>query len=296
LRYRHGAHQCGEFIDIALLLLLLIVAQFLATALIALGGVEAKKDKVRVSQWISTDCSGHLSGKQSHVEMGDCMAVNAQSIKFHKSGKDKDMGWVGLANDGRHTCKITTYSGIGCNDNALSQHLVPDRFEECIRDSRRGIRSIKFTCDSEPVSASSGSTITSTSTSTHYSFLPDGRATQVRETFTTTRPGKYLENWQRAEPTAVADTLEPRGGRYAAKGVWMKHPWGGQPLCYECWLTKKKNTDKFECESGGDSICNGPRPDMSTSLSIVSIPGTTVSTTMSKLFLYSLGFIVMTRC
>lgn len=282
LRCRHGAHQFGQFIHIARLLHVLIILQFLATALLALGGVEARKNKVRVSQWVSTDCSGQLSAKQFEIKLGECETVNAQSLKFHKPKKDKDLGWVGLAEDGRHNCQITTYSGPGClHDNELRHYTVPSRFEECNNPSAGGVRSIKFTCGNAAPSDDLDDPITSTTTATYYSFAPDGRASAVRSTSTMTI-------LKRGEPTAAAEVLEPRdvaGSRYGMKNVWMKHPWGGSPLCYECWYRHKKNTDKFECESGRDqtnSPC-GARPDKSTLISTVTLPDTTVTSLISKL-------------
>ncbi|KAF2652157.1 hypothetical protein K491DRAFT_719168 [Lophiostoma macrostomum CBS 122681] len=257
------------------------ISLFVATAFLALGGVEAS-DKVRVSQWISTDCIGDLARKQDEFKLGKCESINAQSFKLHYPEKNRHGRWV----NSRPGCVVTTYSTAGCvGGTEVGTFPIPEDFEECKRPSPGGVRSLKFTCGSK--AKLKGSVSTSTYTLSSYSLGPDGRASNVQSTITSTLKGSSKFDVQRGEPTAVADPLEPRGAsarKYEMKGVWMKHPWAGSPVCYECWLAKKGNKDKFECEAGrdhSDSICGAPRPDQYVVTQTRSIAGTTVTTTMT---------------
>lgn len=91
--------------------------------------------------------------------------------------------------------------------------------------------------------------------------------------------------WCEEPQSTKSRIVESRGKHPPFRSVWMRHPFGPQPLCYSCWLRHKKNDRKFTCESSKritPEEC-GPRPDS---------PPTTTTSTRYQVTLVTQPFIM----
>jgi hypothetical protein len=250
---------------------------------LAYSSVEAK-DKISVSQWVSRSCSGHLSGKQLDIKQGDCKNINAQSLALHTPGKYRHLkGWLERVNTGQDLCWATLYSQGGCHaDDPGAQTLsVPLEFEKCW-EFPESVRSIKFHCERKE-HASSFTRVAEVE-HTSYSIAPQDRVpTPIPVSTYATYTAASVPS-----PTAVSGSaqagFEPRAdaAKHNFKHVWYKHPWGGQAICFECWLRHKNNKDKFQCESSEKALdCAQPAPDRNFLTQTVVVTPAPVTTTTS---------------
>jgi hypothetical protein len=284
--------------------------QILASALLAIGRVDARKSQVSFSQWVSRDCSGHLAHGEKAVNLGTCHETNAQSIRLHVPKKRKYFdSWLSAVNSGQAECFVTAYSGVGCHDSEIAKQTfpVPASFEQC-QSLASGIRSIKFHCENRGAAQSTNATYVSIYPVTSYDIVSSDRMptatgyiTSATVTGLLSMSTGYVTTvatvatlaiiTPRAEsPESSGSTLETLETRAAEakhdfKNVWYLHPWGGNAICFQCWLRHKHNKDKFECESAESNTevrCPLPAPDKNVVMFTSIVTPTPAIESMSK--------------
>ncbi|KAF2794365.1 hypothetical protein K505DRAFT_361134 [Melanomma pulvis-pyrius CBS 109.77] len=248
---------------------------FVTAALLALTGVDAAKDKVRIFQFTDPSCNGHPVGKQFEIKRDECRTIDATAVKIQRPKKNKDLKWLDFVNKGHQECFVVVYGQPGCPDNAERDEFrrisVPVDFEKCSsdfevpsKDPYHPARSVKFQC-APPGRYGALYNVTQTLYVTAYTM--DAWNTPHASVYTTTvtaprwsypPPGPSLE--PRVEQS-IKPHVEARGTHWNKKGVWLKHAWAGGEECFECWTKKASLTSDFECEAGPKtSIDCGPRP------------------------------------
>ncbi|KAL1606478.1 Mitochondrial GTPase 1 [Paraconiothyrium brasiliense] len=254
------------------------LAIILTVALLALGGVDAKrKDKVSYSRYLAGDCQGHpLSGDIDDLKLkkglrSECKNIQGNGVRFHQHGKNKYSKWINDVNVGMKECFATLYQGYDCAPGKdIGTASLPGDFAKC-NPIQAGAGSIQFWC--RPNLGYHGLEVPREVEMpvTSYSIGADGKAypSVYTTVFNAThhvyrQPVDYvseIDQVTKAEPTHKA-ALEPRK-QHNTKGVWMKHPWTGSELCFKCWTKKELDYGKFDCRSGhGDkyAIDCGPMP------------------------------------
>jgi len=216
-------------------------------ALLALGSVDAKKHKLRVSKWVNDKCDNHPSGgKQLELKKDKCHVLDGNSIKVQQHNKEKFSKWINSGED----CYVTVYDQYGCI-GAGRNIDVPADFEKCTPVDNHA-SSLKFWCTNNHGWEHRAFNTTAVVPRTSYSIDGEGHAHPSEYSTTMTTSGVSLgaaNMVARAESTANA-TIEERGKQYDIKGMWAKHPWTGSDICYKCWTTKHLHFGKVECRSG----------------------------------------------
>ncbi|KAF2875140.1 hypothetical protein BDV95DRAFT_486998 [Massariosphaeria phaeospora] len=105
-----------------------------------------------------------------------------------------------------------------------------------------------------------------------YSILPDGLVSEFNHTTAITMTSWMYPRAATITPDPLAEAtagahLDPRKKKkqYNLKAVWMKHPWTGSHICYNCWHKKNTavNSDKFLCRSGPEhTLLCGEAPEI----------------------------------
>ncbi|KAF2678135.1 hypothetical protein K458DRAFT_436048 [Lentithecium fluviatile CBS 122367] len=241
---------------------LLIVA-----TLLAFGGVDAKKNMVRVTKWVNEECDGHpMGGKQLELKEGKCHYLNGGSIRVHQHNKGKYNKWL----LGDKECSVIVYDEPGCHGISKTDISVPEKFEDCFPLNNKA-SSLKFWCEDSPGWVTREFNTTTVLPRTSYSIDDNGRAHPTPYSTTITTSGQSLASYSlaaRAEPTGNA-TLDARKHKYEEIPFWAKHPWTGSDICYTCWTKKKLNYGKIECRSGPkwDMSCSKAPPHVSATAS-----------------------------
>ncbi|KAF2001598.1 hypothetical protein P154DRAFT_619266 [Amniculicola lignicola CBS 123094] len=290
LRWHHGPNRLGtSTLPCPSLHMLITPPQILSVALLALGGAEARKDKIRISQWSTSDCSGHVSTKQIEPKSGDCKNIDARSVKFHAPKKGKHQKWVDDINSGeKKDCWVEAYREKNCKSHLESGEdwdlfRLPGGFGECEDlGEEYAIRSIKFECKNKEGRPSAMHHVYPvTEVKTSWSAAPGnsysaGLYTTVYNStlwyypYPTATKGAHFQPSPSPEPRIAEPRVEPRAAskerHYNAKGVWLKSPFTDNELCFHCWTKDRENPGKFECQSPGpvqdlkgDQAC-GPAP------------------------------------
>ncbi|KAF1970834.1 hypothetical protein BU23DRAFT_203709 [Bimuria novae-zelandiae CBS 107.79] len=269
------------------------IGAVLAVALLALGGVEAKRqDKVSYSLHVGETCDGHpLSGGLSDLALDECHSISAGGIRFHKHRKNKNGKWLDKANSGMIQCYGTLYNGFGClPENHVRDIALPKDFEKCNSVHSVDDSSVRFSCLPNPEYNGYPTKKEVNLPVTSYSIAADGKAhPSVHTTLFNATQHVYQTDFDATENDTViaaaahADfsdeaSLEPRG-KHNVKGKWMKHPWTGSLICYKCWTKHSDSYWNFRCHSGNghkNDIDCGPKP------TFLPPPGTLTTVTLAK--------------
>ncbi|KAF2270105.1 hypothetical protein CC78DRAFT_191486 [Lojkania enalia] len=259
------------------------ISLVLVAGLLALSGVDCRKDKVRISQWVNAKCEGHTAPeKQLEPKDGQCVNMDTASIRFHAPLKSKYAGWIHEADHGIQ-CGAIVYDKPNCPsvDNNKAFHKtdinLPAALENDCVALPSTIKSVKFMCGNvfpPPDAYSRVRVHTATSWHLDDSNRPVPSVYRVMESvtgLTVAATSAVQAISPRNEPALEAasessqdDTEEEREiaeTKHHRKLMWLNHPFAASLLCFECWTKHEKKFKKFKCESGMDTAMDcGPNP------------------------------------
>jgi hypothetical protein len=228
--------------------------QLLLAALVVLNGAYAKQ-KAYLTEWENSECFGHPVDKQHKLKRDHCVNFSAGSFKIHPYKKKHDID-----------CNVYVYASKDCSGEYAYDLSTPEEFGKCnIVSSAQGLGagSVKLQCpkhksradnDTSPATA----TITSPATATITS-----PATATITSYAAATVTSYVVPSPSSDDDTIVGPRTPGSMRHNKKLQWMKHPFAGSAICYECFTKKENNFDKFECYSSarGESDCNDSDSD-----------------------------------
>ncbi|KAH3957081.1 hypothetical protein HBI23_132430 [Parastagonospora nodorum] len=238
-----------------------ILLSALLSALTTSVGAKSKGDQVRLYQWTSDKCNDMPKGGNIDVKRNEC--VNIEGRSFRPKIDTKRQKWLDEVNDGNLQCALVIFDQSNCpeQDQADSIMYLPHDIDECYTSpTTYSVGSVKFLCAPATVNHNVTSTYTSTSTATSWSIGSDDQVTPVTHT-STLYSTSTISKVASASMDISARAAEVRKKENVVS-VWMKHPWSGSTVCYECYTKKSNDLGWVKCKARlNEAHMCGPRPD-----------------------------------